>query len=139
MNFRGQLRGTFQHVVAAVYTAGTVFHIVRIAIRLDLREMPYFPDLIIVVLGTWGVAGMVLFAREVEFRGVWESVVHWLITLHLSISVVLHGWILYVHSHDAVAVFGIGYSYFGAVYFGFFAWRSWTMRLGPPLLEGASE
>ena len=131
MTPRAPLRATFQHVVAAVYTAGTVFHLVRIAVRLDLREMPYFPDVIIFVLGSWGAAGMILFAKEVQFRGTWEPLVHGLITFHLLISVALHAWILYVQSHAAVAVFGIGYSYFGAIYFGFFAWRSWTMRLRP--------
>ncbi|MDH3208584.1 MAG: hypothetical protein OEO79_18435 [Gemmatimonadota bacterium] len=125
------MRDTFPHVVAAIYTAGTVFHIVRVSVRLDLRHMPYFPDALIVVLGSWGAAGMLLFVREVEFRGRWESLVHWLITIHLTVSVALHAWILYVRSHDAVAGFSIGYSYFGALYFGFFAWRSWTMRLKP--------
>jgi len=131
MSLRTKLRATFPHVVAAIYTAGTIFHVVRIVVRLDLGDMPYFPDVIIAVLGSWGAAGMILFAKEVQFRGRWEAPVHWLISFHLTVSVVLHAWILYVRSHDAVAVFGIGYSYFGALYFGFFAWRTWTMRMRP--------
>ncbi len=125
------LRGSFSHVVAAVYTAGTIFHVVRVIVRLDLSDMPFFPDVIITVLGSWGLAGMLWFAGEVQYRGTWERVVHWLITLHLLVSVVLHVWILAVQSHDALAVFSVRYSYFGALYFGFFAWRSWTMRLKP--------
>ena len=132
MTLRAPLRASFQHVVAAVYTVGTVFHLVRIAVRLDLRDMPYFPDVLILLLGSWGAVGMLVFTKEVQFRGTWELVVHWLIVFHLVMSVALHAWILYVQSHAAVAIFSIGYSYFGAAYFAFFAWRSWTMRLTPP-------
>ncbi len=128
---RKRLRSSFSHVVAAIYTAGAVFHVVRVVIRLDLQDMPYFPDVMIVVLGSWAVVGMLLFAREIEYRGRWEHVVHWLIVAHLGLSVLLHAWILIVRSHAAVAVFSISYSYFGALYFGLFAWRSWTMRLRP--------
>ena len=127
---RSALRSSFSHVVAVVYTAGTVFHVVRVVVGLDLSEMPYAPDVLIVVLGSWGLAGMVLFAGEVDYRGRWERVTHGLIVAHLGVSVALHAWILLVRSHAAVAVFGVGYSYFGALYFGFFAWRTWTMRLG---------
>ena len=126
-----RLRSSFAHVAAVIYTAGTVFHVVRVIIRLDLQDMPYFPDVIIVVLGSWAVAGMLLFAREIQYRGRWEHVLHWLIVLHLGISVLVHAWILVVRSHAAVAVFSVSYSYFGALYFGLFAWRLWTMRLHP--------
>ncbi len=126
-----RFRATFGHVVAVIYTAGTVFHVVRVIIRLELAGMPFLPDWILVVLGSYGAAGLVRFAGEVVYRGRWEVVIHWLIVCHMLVSVALHAWILAVGSHDVLSVFSIEYSYFGAAYFGFFAWRSWTMRLDP--------
>ncbi len=52
--------------------------------------------------------------------------------IHLSISVVVHVWILAVRSHEVFKVFPYGYSYLAAAYFAFFAWRSWTLRLEVP-------
>ena len=130
---RRHLRRTFRHVVAAIYTAGTIFHVFRLAIQLGWEDMPYWPDWILVVLGSYGAVGLIVFSREVEFRGSWEFIVHWLIVFHLLVSVALHAWMLLVQSHEALAIFRLSYSYFGAVYFAFFAWRSWTMRLGAPL------
>ena len=129
MILRHHFRHTFGHVVAAIYTAGTIFHIVRLSIRLGWEEMPYLPDWILVLLGSYAAVGLIVFASEVEFRGTWERVVHWLIVSHLLISVALHAWMLVAHSHEPLAIFSLVYSYFGAVYFAFFAWRSWTMRL----------
>jgi hypothetical protein len=56
---------------------------------------------------------------------------HWLIAVHLSVSVAVHLWILVVGSHEVLSVFPHGYSYLALAYFGFFAWRSWTLRLRP--------
>jgi len=128
---RSHFRRTFGHVVAAIYSAGTVFHVVRVIIKLGLEDMPFLPDWLLLVLGSYGAAGLIVFAKEIDYRGKWEIVTHWLIVCHLVISVALHAWMLVVQSHEALAVFSISYSYFGAVYFAFFAWRSWTMRLQP--------
>jgi len=68
---------------------------------------------------------------EVLYRGWWEKATHWLIVVHLSVSVVVHVWILAVRSHEVLSVFSYGYSYAALAYFAFFAWRSWTMRLRP--------
>ena len=125
------LRDNFAKAVALIYTAGTVAHVLRLIYRLTWQEMPYFPDWILSILGMIGVAGLVMFAREVDYRGTWERIPHWLIVAHLGVSVVVHIWILAVHSHEVLAVFSFSYSYFAAVYFAFFAWRSWTMRLKP--------
>ncbi len=132
---RPHFRTTFAHVVAAIYTAGTVFHVVRVIIRLGIEDMPFLPDWILVVLGSYGAAGLIRFHGQVDYRGRWELVTHWLIVAHLSVSVALHAWILLVQSHAVLSVFSIEYSYFGAAYFGFFAWRSWTMRLVPQELQ----
>ena len=89
----------------------------------------FFPDWGVVLLGTPGMVGLVLYANEIEYRGLWEKVVHWLIVAHLFLSVVLHVWILVERTHEMLSVFSLEYSYFALGYFGLFAWRSWTMKL----------
>ena len=128
---RQHLRGHFRVVAAVTYTAGTILHVVRLIVRLGWEDMPFVPDWIIVILGSYGATGLIVFAKEVEYRGTWEVLTHWLITIHLVVSVLLHAWILAVRSHQALAVFTLSYSYFAVAYFGFFAWRLWSMRLRP--------
>ncbi len=123
------LRAHSGRLVAVVYTAGTIAHIVRLALRFSFDQMPFFPDWGVVLLGTPGVIGLLLYADEVDYRGRWERVLHWLIVAHLFISVCLHVWILVEQTHEMLAVFSLGYSYFAVAYFGLFAWRSWTMKM----------
>lgn len=133
------LRGSFTKIVALIYTAGALFHVARVTFRLGWQDFPFLPDWILVIAGFWGATGLIVFAREIEYRGTWEIITHWLIVFHLLVSVGLHVWILAVWSHEILRVFSIEYSYFGFVYFAFFAWRSWTMRLSPPVAPPASR
>lgn len=128
---RRVLRRTFSRLVAIVYTGGTLAHAVRLVVRFGFDEMPFFPDWGVVLLGTPGAIGLYLFRDEIEYRGGWERLVHWLIFAHLSVSVLVHVWILAVRSHEMLAVFSLEYSYFALLYFALFAWRSWTLRLKP--------
>ncbi len=129
--FLGLLRIVFPKVVAMIYTGGTVAHVLRLIFRPDLTDMPFWIDWVLVILGPIGVIGLVVFSKHLHYRGRWEHITHWLIFVHLSISLIFHVWIIAVRSHDAVSVFGYTYSYFAALYFGFFAWRAWTMRFKP--------
>ena len=129
--FLGLLRRVFPKVVALTYTGGTVVHIVRLIFRFDLKYMPFEVDWVIVTLGPIGVTGIIVFSKHVYYRGMWENITHWLIIIHLFISVVVHVWILAVRSHQALSIFGYSYSYFAAAYFGYFAWLSWSMRFNP--------
>lgn len=131
-------RRTFGRVVAIVYTAGTVAQALRLLLAFGLEYMPFWVDWALIVLGTYGGVGLILFARSVAWRGAWEKVVHSLIATHLLVSVVLHMWVVVVGSHDFFTVFPYEYSYFAVVYFGFFAWRSWTMKLIPAAIVHAT-
>lgn len=122
-------RDTFGHVVALIYTAGGSFQIYRSIYGFDLNDMPYEMDWVIMVLGTYGGIGLLRFAREIDYRGVWEKVIHWLIVIHLLGSVVIHAWMVGARSHGFLEVFPIEYSYFAVAYFGVFAWRMWRVRL----------
>ena len=124
-------RRSFGRVVAVVYTGGTVAQVLRLLVghSFNFNDMPFWVDWALVVLGSYGGIGLLVFARQVDYRGVWEKVVHGLIAAHLLVSVVVHLWAIVVHSHAMFAVFPYGYSFFATAYFAAFAWRSWTMRL----------
>ena len=130
---------TFCKVVAVIYTGGALAQVFRLAARFEWEDAPFFPDWILAILGPYGAIGLFLFSGQIEYRGKWEKITHWLIAGHLLISVVVHIWILAVHSHEVLSVFGYSYSYFALPYFGFFAWRSWTMRLEPTQTEAVHQ
>ena len=129
--FLGLLRIVFPRVIALIYTGGTVAHILRLIVLFDLTETPFWVDWVLVILGPIGVIGLIVFSKDIRYRGRWEHITDWLIFVHLSISVAFHVWIIAVGSHEAVSVFPYAYSYFATAYFGFFAWRSWTMQFKP--------
>ncbi len=124
-------RKTFGHVVAAVYTGGTIAHLLKLVFSFGWEYMPYWVDWALIVLGTYGGFGLVIFALDVRWRGVWEKLVHGLIAVHLLASVLVHVWTVVIGSHRFFTLFPYEYSYFALVYFAFFAWRSWTMKLVP--------
>ena len=129
--FLGLLRIVFPRVVALIYTGGTVAQILHLIFRPDWTDMPFFVSWALVILAPIAVIGLIVFSKDVHYRGRWEHITDWLIFVHLSISVVFHVWIIAVRSHEAVSVFPYAYSYFATAYFAFFAWRSWTMRFKP--------
>ena len=94
--FPGLLRIVFPKVVAMMYTAGTVVQILLLIVLFDLMNMPFVIDWVIVILGPIGVIGLIVFSRHVYYRGRWEHFTHWLIIIHLFISVALHAWIIAV-------------------------------------------
>ncbi|MFQ6005093.1 MAG: hypothetical protein ACE5OQ_06255 [Woeseia sp.] len=117
------------HSVATLYTGGSIAHILRLVYDLPLQEMPYIIDWIIVILGSLGAAILIGQTRRIEYRGKWEKPVHFLIILHLLVSVGLHLWAIYLQRHDVFGIFSYKYSYFALAYFVFFAWRSWTVKI----------
>ena len=117
------------HATAALYTGGSVAKLLRLIYDFPLQELPYVVAWIIVILGSIGATTLTAQTLNIVYRGWWEKPVHFLIIAHLSISIALHLWAIYFHSHDVFLVFPIEYSYFAIVYFVFFAWRSWTIRV----------
>jgi hypothetical protein len=93
--------------------------------------MPFWVDWALIVLGTYGGVGLIVFARQIAWRGVWEKAAHALIVTHLLVSVGVHARTVAIGSHEFFTKFPYEYSYFAVAYFAFFAWRSWTMKLVP--------
>ncbi|MDH3266740.1 MAG: hypothetical protein OEM25_07230 [Gammaproteobacteria bacterium] len=117
------------HAAAALYTGGTVAQLLKLFLSFSWTDMPFVIDWVIVVLGSIGACGLIWFQGAIAYRGVWERIVHWAIVLHLVASVALHVWTIGQGNHELYAAFPREYSYFAVVYFGLFAWRSWTVRL----------
>ena len=125
-------RQTFGRAVAVVYTGGTLAQSLKLVFAFGWEYMPFWVDWALIVLGTYGGLGLILFAGQIAWRGAWEKVVHGLIAAHLLVSVGVHAWVVIIGSHEFFTVFPYEYSYFAVAYFAFFAWRSWTMKLVPP-------
>lgn len=119
------------HAVAVLYTGGSIAQLLKLMVDFPWQAMPFIIDWVIVGLGCVGAASLAAQTSHVAYRGVWEKPVHFLIIAHLLVSVALHLWTLVVASHDLYSVFPYSYSYFGLLYFVFFAWRSWTIKLKP--------
>jgi len=117
------------HATAVVYTGGAVAQLLKLYYAFPWTEMPFIIDWLIVSVGSIGASGLIWFHRDIAYRGLWEKVVHWVIVLHLSISIALHVWTIMQGNHEFYASFPYEYSYFAVMYFGFFAWRSWTIKL----------
>ena len=124
------------HAVAVLYTGGSVAQLLKLIYDFPWQKMPYVIDWIIVILGSVGATTLATQTQNLDYRGWWEKPVHLLIIGHLGISVALHLWAIYIHSHAVFTAFPLEYSYFALAYFLFFAWRSWTIR---PAIHGTSS
>ncbi len=128
-------RATTQFVVlslraaAVLYTAGTLARVLRLTFDFPLTEIPFAVDWVIIGLGSIGALGLVLGSRDIAYRGSWEKIVHGLIIVHLGISVLMHLWAVVRGDHEMFRIFSYQYSAVAVVYFAFFAWRQWTVRL----------
>ena len=118
--------------MAVVYTGGTVAQGLKLVFDFGWGYMPFWVDWALIVLGTYGGLGLLVFANQIAWRGAWEKVVHWLIVAHLFASVGVHAWVVLIRSHEFFTIFPYEYSYFAVAYFALFAWRSWTMKLASP-------
>ena len=107
------------HAVAVLYTGGSVAQLLKLIYNFSWQEMPYIIDWAIVVLGTVGATTLALQTSRIKYRGFWEKPVHFLIIAHLTVSVALHLWTIYIQDHELFTVFPYEYSYFAIAYFVF--------------------
>jgi len=112
-----------------LYTGGSIAQLLKLIIKFPWQDMPFVIDWAIVILGSIGAVTLAKLSPRIIYRGHWEKPVHFIIIIHLTLSVVVHAWAILVRSHDVFKVFAIEYSYFALLYFLFFAWRSWTIKV----------
>lgn len=125
--------------MAILYTGGAVAQCLNLVFAFGFEHMPFLVDWVIVFFGGYGGAGFVFFHKEFGYRGRWEKPVHWLMVLHVFGSVVVHAWTLVAGTHSMYSVFPYEYSYFAIIYFGFFAWRTWTMEFVQGALDAVEQ
>lgn len=56
-----------------IYTGGTIAHLFRLAVGFTWRDMPFFVDWVLVVLGPIGVVGLIRLKDEIVYRGRGEA------------------------------------------------------------------
>lgn len=66
-------RRTFGRAVAIVYTGGTVAQLLHLLLRFGWEYMPFWVDWVLIVVGTYGGLGLLIFARRVAWRGTMSS------------------------------------------------------------------
>ena len=126
---RSQITKLGLHTTAVLYTGGSIGQMLRVITNFQLQNLPYIIDWAILILGSIGTVTLVSITTRIAYRGRWEKPVHFMIIIHLVLSIALHAWAILVHSHDVFGVFPVEYSYFALLYFVFFAWRSWTIKV----------
>ena len=108
---------TFARLALLPYIGGTIAHIFRLLYDFPIERIPTEVDWLIVVIGGYAGVGLVLFANRVPFVNLWDKVGYGLLIFHLNGSVLLHAYMLFVESHDALLIFPYWYSFLAVGYF----------------------
>ena len=127
---------TFARLALLPYIGGTVIHILRLVYDFPLDEIPYEVDWLVVIIGGYAGLGLILYANKIQFQGLWDKITYGLLVFHLDGSVLLHGYILWVGSHEVLNIFSYTYSFFAIVYFvglGYYVYRLNKRLYGKPI------
>ena len=133
-------RRTFAGAAALAFLAEAVAHVLILIHRdfhlhydpaFRLKNIPFWADRLMLVVGGYGALGLWIFFDALRIRRCRTCFWYGFITLFLTITVLLHGYILIVHSHDILGIFSYQYSYLGLTYCIVFAVTLLLMRLLP--------
>jgi len=133
-------RRTFAGAAALAFLGEAVAHVLIIIHRnfrlqydpaFRLKDIPFWADAVMLVIGGYGVLGLWIFFHELRIRRCRTCFWYGFITLFLTITVLLHAYILIVHSHAILRIFSYGYSFLGLAYCIAFAVTLLLMRLLP--------
>lgn len=122
-------RRSFAKAGALAYLGEAAAHVVVLTTSFRLSMLPFAADWFFLLLGGYSAAGLWALATQVKLRGCGWCVVYWITTLHLTISVLLHAYLIAVHSHERLTIFHQPYSILGLAYCLFFTWYLWTLPL----------
>jgi hypothetical protein len=138
MNF---FRRTFARAAALAFLAEAVVHVL-ILIHRNLRlqpdpdfrlsHIPLWADALMLIIGGYGVLGLWIFFQELRIRRCRTCFWYGFITLFLTITVLLHTYILlFDHAHKILEMFPQWYSWIGLAYCIAYAVTLLRMRLLP--------
>lgn len=108
---------TFARICLIPYIGGTIIHLIRLIWNISLVEIPFEVDWLIVILGGYGGAGLILFHKHISFKNIWDKIAYALLIFHLIGSVILHTYILVEGDHSILNIFPYWYSFIAIGYF----------------------
>jgi len=79
--------------------------------------MPVAVDWVVVTLGGYAGLGLIVFARQIPFRNIWDKIAYGLLIVHLDGSVIVHAYILFSGNQSVLGIFPYWYSFVAVGYF----------------------
>jgi len=108
---------TFARLAMIPYIGGTVIHILRLIFNFSYEEIPFEVDWLIIIIGGYAGLGLIIYAKRIPFKNIWDKIIYGLLIFHLDGSVILHTYILVTGSHDILKIFPYWYSFIAIGYF----------------------
>jgi hypothetical protein len=118
---------TFGKAGAIAYLGELVAHLLVLTTSFRLVDLPFPADWAFVVLGGYCAFMLWLFRSALVPRFA-DPEVRVVVTLFVTVSVLIHLYIIVVHSHDVLGIFGRGFSVFGVFYSAFLVLRLGTLQ-----------
>jgi hypothetical protein len=129
---------TFGKAGALAFLGEAGAHVWILTTPFRFVDLPFWADWYFLLLGGYGAIFMWLFRTAMVPR-CGDPEVRVIATLFITISVLLHLYIIVVHDHAILRVFGRSYSYLGLTYCIFFALRFWTLETRITPARGAAS
>lgn len=118
---------SFGKAGALAYLGDLVVHLLVLTTSFRLVDLPFWADWAFLLLGGYCAILMWLF-RSATVPRFGDPEVRVATTLYVTASVLLHLYMIIVHSHDLLAGFGRGFSVFGALFALFLILRLGTLE-----------
>jgi hypothetical protein len=118
---------TFGKAGALAYLGELVAHLLVLTTSFRLVDLPFAADWAFVVLGGYCAFMLWLFRSALVPRFA-DPEVRVVVTLFVTVSVLIHLYMIVVHSHDVLGIFGRGFSVFGVLYSAFLVLRLGTLE-----------
>jgi hypothetical protein len=118
---------TFGKAGAIAYLGELVVHLLVLTTSFRLVDLPFAADWAFVVLGGYCAFMLWLFRSALVPRFA-DPEVRVVVTLFVTVSVLIHLYIIVVHSHAVLGIFGRGFSVFGVFYSAFLVLRLGTLQ-----------
>jgi len=96
---------------------GTILHVLRLIYNPQIADMPSEIDWFVVIIGSYGGVGLLVFARQLMLKNIWDKTAYALLVFHLIGSVILHAYMLIVGNHNTLNIFPYWYSFIAVGYF----------------------
>jgi hypothetical protein len=135
---------TFGKAGAIAYLGELAVHVLVLTTSFRLVDLPGWADWAFVILGGYCALLMWVFRTSMAPR-FGDPEVRVVTTLFVTVSALIHLYFIIVQSHEALGIFGRGFSYVGVAYSLFLVLRLGTLetkitvrKVRPPVLAAAA-